>query len=684
MSVTLEIYEADAKTMDRTPLLKWNYDAAVQKAYLIHIINLDTGEVIVNNELHDNDNTRQYNVYKSGGYQLDYATYNASLFVKNQYNYWQNEPIAIGTYNRSSNVVYIDFDRATHPYQEGNAILISGVGSGYDGVFFVSDISTATLSYIHTAGDHSENPAAAHAARGATLNFQIVPVNEKLLMFQYNRQSTGPDIPSTVVDYATGAYRYNNVVTVNTESTHILETGNTVMLSGVTGGDGIEFNGIHTVQKVIDSSQFVFYQAGADSVNGTGGAVMDVGFEDWPTKTDIDITTDLDRVKLYSTANDAESGKYVSEGTFILRSDSAASQTSWGYIVYTLIKPAGTSCSIYARVGDSEDDLDDMDTSSGWTSALDSGDKIDLTGQVLEVKIVMTSNEPNRDQTPILRDMQIAYLIPGQPIGSKTAEWPYFQLSDADDTLIYYQNTENVTYDGTGAVALAVERTVDTFADTGCIVLRHDAKGLNQWEAFRVYGSIPSVTGAALSLQYKHFNKTTQAEDTAWSSASTFTGIASSPYCYTFGSTIENKRFMDIKILFYPSNDKTSTPEINKVEIDWNKVVEGVSQYFYTTYVRLPSNLISTILTPNVDEPDGTEITYGINFNNSTSFPDYISVAPNTYKEFVTGGRNVKIGVQLFSASLLDTLGSIPVLHEFSYEMNTENKDVFYLNQDTV
>lgn len=681
MPVIFEVFEPDNKTYDRTPRLRWTY-AGQQKGFMLKLEKnkgIAGYDLVYAQDTHLADTSKYIDLIKPGGGNLAFGTYNACLYVLNQYDTWDNYPIAIYDFALSGNRVTLGFSGNAHAFSVGDYVLVEGVGAGYNGIFDVDNVDTSTLSYNYTAANYSTLPALGIASRGATLQFQIVPVNEKLYYWQENLNTTGnaASIAEVILTEGTGAYRVNNYVTVTTKDAHGLSTGSSVYIKGTTGAAGTSFDGLHNVVNA-GNSTFGYYQFGPDDLTGTGGTVMDMGFEDWPVQTDVDITNDSERVKIVGSATTTISS-YAANGYYYLRCTSPSINTAWGFITYTALSPSGTAIEIVARVADTETAL----TAATYSTNLPSGTKLDLTGRILEVRIKLTSNTPTLDQTPNIKELQISYFIPGSAGGTQTASWTDFKVSDP--SLAFAFRTKSATFGNTLAAMLDVESTIDNFASSGYIILRHDSKGLNEWRSYGLLGAIPDATGCQLETQYRHFNKLSQAEDTSWVAGQTFTAGSNYPYMHTFSSPypITLKRYMDVLVNFVPSTDIEHSPSVTEVDFLWTKVVEGVARYFYTTQVRLPSNLESMILVPNVQEPDGCEMTYGITFDGSSDFEnDYAIVAPNSLAQIASGERNVKVGVRLFSASLSDAEADIPILNELAYQFNTSNKDVFYLNSD--
>lgn len=674
------ILEPDRRTVDKTPLLKWEY-TSTQQAYRVHLIGEKTTNPATVIDVTKDDDIKELTLRKYPYYSgLDYGTYNAAVFVQNQYDAWENTPRRVASYECTSNCATIGFEgSATFGGIVGTPICIYNMGDEYDGVFWVHTVTDTMAAFYYAGGNVDLTlPPYAFFAKGAQLEFEIVPANERVYVFQDNRYTE--DNASEMIEVATpedgtGAYRLNNVVTFKTKGDHGLTRGNAVYVRGSTGGGGVGYNGLFNVSGTPSSTEFQVNQAGPDDFQGTGGFLTDFGFEDFPVLTSIDIDTNPERLQLGSLG--VTEARYSTPGDYKLKKTTGVTNTKWGYIAYYPRVPLGSSLEVKVRVAADEAALE----AATWSEHLPSGSSINLEGGALELWIHLTSSL-ERTTTAIIRDMVISYWIPGFVGGDKSIDINDFNTTDT--RFLYYYNTRSIvngTY-GSGAVALTVDHEDHEYASPGYITMRHDSWGLNKWNAIRVYGAMPAETGATLAVSYKLYNKLKKSSSTAWSTPVSFPVGDLSPFCVTLGeSGISNKRYMEVKIDFYTSDDKRGTPEVNKLELDWTQMVDPVSLYFYTTEVSLSSNLVSMILTANMQEPDGCEIHYGVSFNNSSNFDEFIPVDVNSLTNILNGGRFVKVGVEFWSGSLFEGLDDIPILHDLAYQLNTEDHDVEILNE---
>lgn len=681
MPVTIEVFEPDNKTYDRTPRVKWDYTDPIQKAYIIHLEynkGLPDEEILYAADLHSNTNDRQHDLFSPSGGKLKYGNYLLALVVQNQNSVWENASQKFTSYARSSNTVTLTYS-SNHSISIGDYIYVYGVGASYDGVFEVTGTTSTTVSYSHTGADYSSSPSNAYTAKAELLEFEIIPVHEKLFYWNINKRTSGDNaaLISDIGSPIAGASRLNNVLTITTKDNHKIKAGNAVYINSVVSSAVTPFHGVFRVAEVLDPKTLKLYQSGEDDNSGYSGTVSDFGFEDWPTKTDIDITTDVERVKSSTTSSETGKAAYELNGYYYLRKVSSSNLTQWSYIVFTQAKPTGTAVRIQARVAGDEDELNSLDAEAGWTTNLASGDKIGLVGRVLELRIWLSPNTPERDKTPNVKDLQVSYYVPGSAGGIETKEWNEFV--DPSDDIIYYRNTKSEKFGETFAAMLSIEDVVNEYAHNGYIILRHDSQGLNDWRGIQIFGNIPVEDNCGYTLYYKTFNKIYQADDLEWQQAANFTFSSGYPYSYSFPSPIEDKRFMDVKIEFHPSDDYENTPVLTELDFLWTQKVIPTSKYFYTTQIRLPSELANLIITSNADEPDGTEVYYGVCFTNSTNFEaDYTLIPAHALAELGSlGNKRIRIGAKLWSGSTTD----YPIIHEFAAQLNTENKDIFFLNQ---
>lgn len=686
MAYIVEVIEPDGRTADRTPRIKWEY-TGYQAGYKLQLIKEKTAspEVVLDITRSNDSTTKQYNLQKVGSSpDLDYGTYNVCVFVKNSAGAWQNMPTQVFSYSREGGRATVGFTTGTvFSVEEGDPVYLYGLNNSFTGIFWIATGGGLTLGYTDTREDYELwYPTTGYVAKGAQVAFEIVPTSEKVYSWQENKGTTGNAsvLLLTATEAGTGAYRVDNKVTYTTVDSHGLTAGNYVYVYGTTGGIDRNFDGLFKVVNAPSAQQFTVYQYGENAYNGTGGYVTDMGFEDWPTTLDVDITSNPQGVRIAATG--ISDSIYATPGIYKLIKTTNTSNTQWGYVVYQSDAPDGTSVEVVARTADTEDALE----SAGWSAPLKSGDSINKEGRVLELRITLTTSSVTRTITPTIRDVMVSYYTPALASGDLVYAWHEF--SETFPEFNYYLNTRSVPYGTSGTystcgVGLTVDHEDHEYASPGYIILRHDSVGLNDWNGVRVYGALPTETGSTLQVAYKVFNKLNLAEDTAWSTPTSFTANSASPFCLTFGNaTIGNKRYMDVKVTFDASYDKAGTPEVTKVEFDWTKKVDPKSLYFFTEYCYIPSDLVSIILTANTQEPDGCSIYYGVNFDDSTDFSRYTQISKNQLVELIAGGRYPKIGVELLSGSILSGIDDIPILHEMAYQMNTEDKDVFIPNED--
>jgi len=571
----------------------------------------------------------------------------------------------------TSNALVTVTTSTSHGLTSGQSILITGAGAAFDGFFDIKpgSVTSNSFGYTYSHGPQT-NLINASASTGAayapaTLPFQVVPAQERQLTFSEYR--TTPAIEGDIAISPTGGLsRVNNVLTVTTTEAHNLQVDDTVMLADV-HSTGSSVAGIFTVETVPTVTSFTVYQYG-DDTTGTGGIVYDFGFEDYIAGSDIDILTDTQRLKLSSLGS-----FYPDTGYIILKKDSMAHGTSWGFCSYDADLPAGTSVTIQARVSDDDTLFDTMGDDS-WGDPISAGSSIDLIGQYLELKVTLST--ANISVTPVLRGLHLAFAVPGNVGGVKTQSWQ--PLDASTQFLTLKSQTQFVTYEGTGAVALGVQATTPTYADSGSIIIQMDTNGLNDWVQVEFDADIPYSTEDSkptIAVQSRFFNRMRNRDATAWSTATNFTN---SDATHIVTTTQTAKRVGEFKFTLTPSTTKSLTPNLHSIRVKWTKVVEGQTGYVYTTTLKLPSNLSSIILTPNAEEPDGCEIVYGINFTNKVDFENHYEViVPNTlYTPVNRTGSDVRVGVKMLSGST----SGVPKIHELGIEVNTEGHEVFYPN----
>jgi len=682
--MALEVIGPGQRTANRKPTVYWRYDAH-QEGYVVGIGGPSAIEYwrMVTMGPERLKQEHKYQDEEPLSYNSLFVNKKIGVSVKKGDGTWYTGNLPITSIQRLSPNPKPNIRvtlGAAHNMSPGAMVFVNGAGPYYDGMFVVNQVYNAiSFGYNYSYGPNLSGPTTPVTTGSCHIPVTIgveVYASAEMHIDLIEQKNTFIDIgDNALATYPTGCENDFSKSVLYSQNPHNLKLWDVVQLH-----TGNSFNmpiGLYRVSRVLNDSSFVIFSHSFKTGTATGGYFLDFGLEDsYYTDKIEDISSN--RLKIQSIGS-----FYPSKGTVVLRRDTLANDSYWGFLSYDAYTPSGTYISVRARTSNSLSELESMGQDTGWSEPLKSGDYIDKTGRYIELEITLGSNDPTK--TPILKALHVAYQLKGsQEDLQRTATWDDFSLGSSN--INYVSNTAPLFISGKYCGALAVQNTVTQYVDSGEMVIIQDSGGLNNWVNISVNGVVlPSSLGGAskIGVSYRFYNRMSDRNSTSWSDETTFTNQTGD---MTVPLNVTGKRYGEFRIRLYTSSYKTETPYISEVKIDWFKVVEGASRYFYTTSMYIPSQLSSIIVAGRDSGAEGTEILYGIyystsvgNFENNYKIVSERELQKLDYTDDESD-QFVRIGIKLYSAS---TTG-VPELRGFGVQLNPADGSRFLPNLNEI